>query len=155
MSNPTEDLLNAFDGHEVEGVRNALKAGADACSPIRGKPPVNWLLEQYWRSDRLPLCLQLLFEHGAVMHDPLVVPVLLDDADAVKAAVRANPALLSHRTTLVSAFTSLDNVSLLHVAAEYGNLTAARALIELGADVNATAGLDGYGFNGHPLCSTP
>jgi ankyrin repeat protein len=38
---------------------------------------------------------------------------------------------------------------LLHVAAEYGNLRAARALIESGADVNATAALDEFGLNGH------
>jgi ankyrin repeat protein len=38
---------------------------------------------------------------------------------------------------------------LLHVAAEYGNLRVARALIEAGADVNATAALDDFGLNGH------
>ena len=63
--------------------------------------------------------------------------------------------MLDHRTTLVSSFTSLVDVSLLHVAAEYGNLNAARALIELGADVNAAAGVDEYGLNGHtPLFHT-
>jgi ankyrin repeat protein len=41
------------------------------------------------------------------------------------------------------------------VAAEYGNLNAARALIEAGADVNATAAFDEYGLNGHtPLFHT-
>jgi hypothetical protein len=38
---------------------------------------------------------------------------------------------------------------LLHVAAEYGNVRAARALVELGADANATAELDEYEMNGH------
>lgn len=155
MSNPSQELLSAFDGHDVDGVRAALDTGADACSPIRGKLPIYWLLEQYWRSDRLRHCLRLLFEHGAVLDDPLAAPILLDDADAIKAAVMANPALLEHRTTLVSAFTSLVDVSLLHVAAEYGNLNVARALIELGADVNVTAGFDEYGLNGHtPLFHT-
>ena len=56
---------------------------------------------------------------------------------------------------MTSAFTSLVGVSLLHVAAEYGNLSAARALIEAGADVNATAALDEFGLNGHtPLFHT-
>jgi ankyrin repeat protein len=46
-------------------------------------------------------------------------------------------------------------VSLLHVAAEYGNLEAARALVEAGADVNATAEVDEFGLNGHtPLFHT-
>jgi ankyrin repeat protein len=39
--------------------------------------------------------------------------------------------------------------SLLHVAAEYGHLNAARALVDLGADVNARAAVDEHGLNGH------
>jgi Ankyrin repeats (3 copies) len=155
MSTPNEELLSAFDGHDAEGVRAALGAGADACSPIRGKLPVNWLLEEYTRSERLGECLRLLFERGAVLLDPVVAPVLLDDADAIKSVVMKTPSLLDHRTTLVSAFTSLDGASLLHVAAEYGNISAARALIETGADVNAIAAFDEHGLNGHtPLFHT-
>lgn len=149
MSDSNKELLSAFDGHCVDDIRAALDAGADACSPINGKLPAYWLLEEYTRSDRLPQCLRLLLERGAKMDDPLVVPVLLDDADAIKKAFSENPSMLEHRASLVSAFTSLINVSLLHVAAEYGNLNAARTLIELGADVNATAGFDAYGLNGH------
>ena len=123
MPTADDELLSAFDGHDVESVRAALDAGADPCSPVRGKLPVNWLLEEYTRSDRLGDCLRLLFERGAVLQDPVVAPVLLDDADAIKSAVTTTPSLLKHRTTLVSAFTSLVGASLLHVAAEFGNLT--------------------------------
>lgn len=152
---PNQDLLSAFHGHDVDGVRAALYAGADAGSRINDKPPVYWLLEEYTRSDRLPDCLSLLFENGAVMPDPLASPVLLDDADAIKKAYSENPSMLDHRTTLVSSFTSLVDVSLLHVAVEYGNFNAAGALIELGADVNAAAGIDENGLNGHtPLFHT-
>ena len=155
MSTPNQDLLSAFDGHDVESVRAALKAGADPCSPVRGKPPVQWLLAEHTRSDRLGDCLRLLFERGAVLPDPLVAPVLLNDAQGIQDLVTATPALLQHRTTLVSAFTSLVGVSLLHVAAEYGNLNAARALVEAGADVNARAEVDERGLNGHtPLFHT-
>ena len=155
MNDPTADLLSAFDGHDVAGVQAALLAGADACSLVRGKLPIVWLLEEYTRSDRLADCLQLLLERGAVLPDLLLTPVLLNDAPAITAAVRAWPALLEHRTSLACAFTSLRGVSLLHVAAEYGNLAAARALIEAGADVNATAEVDEQGLNGHtPLFHT-
>ena len=149
MASAEQQLLEAFDGHEVEGVRAALDAGADPRSLIQGKPPVEWLTEMYTRSDRFPACLRLLLDRGAVLNDPAVAPVLLDDADAVTAAVRADPSLLGHRTTLVSAFTSLAGASLLHVAAEYGNVNAARALVKAGADVNATAHVDDCGLNGH------
>jgi ankyrin repeat protein len=155
MLTPEENLLAAFDGHHIEGIRAALQAGADPCSPIRGKTPIYWLLEEYMRSDRLRECLGLLLERGARLEDPAVTPVLLDDADGVRTAIAEAPARLDHRTTLRSAFTSLVGVSLLHVAAEYGNLNAARALIEAGADVNAAAAFDEYGLNGHtPLFHT-
>ena len=149
MSSADQDLLSAFDGHDVEGVRAALEAGANPCEPIRGKLPVDWLLEEYTRSDRLGDCLRLLFARGAVLRDPVVAPVLLNDAGAIKAASIATPSFLRHRTTLVSAFTSLFGVSLLHVAAEFGNLSAASALVEAGADVNARAEVDEHGLNGH------
>ena len=56
---------------------------------------------------------------------------------------------------MVSTFTPLVGASLLHVAAEYGNLNAARALVEAGADVNAAAAVDEHGLNGHtPLFHT-
>lgn len=50
---------------------------------------------------------------------------------------------------MVSAFTPLAGASLLHVAAEFGHADVARVLIEMGADVNATATVDEYGLNGH------
>jgi hypothetical protein len=155
MAEVDQELLSAFDGHDVDAVRAALERGANACEPIRGKLPIYWLLEEYDRSDRLGDCLRLLFARGATLRDPVVAPVLLNDANAIRSAIAATPSLLQHRTSLVSAFTSLVGVSLLHVAAEYGNFDAARALVEAGADVNARAEVDEHGFNGHtPLFHT-
>ena len=111
MSTADQELLSAFDGHDVEVVRAALEAGANPREPIHGKLPVDWLLEEYSRSDRLVDCLALLFEHGAVLRDPAIATVLLNDAEATKAAVIATPSLLHHKTTMRSAFTSLEGVS--------------------------------------------
>jgi ankyrin repeat protein len=156
MSNPNADLLSAFDGHDVESVRAALVAGADVRSTIDGKLTTEWLLEEYTRSDRLKECLKLLFDYGAELRDPRLAPVLLDDAAAIRDAVDDDPDLLEYRTTLRSAFVSLEDATLLHVAAEYGNVEAARTLIRLGAKVNARAGVDeDYDLNGHtPLFHT-
>jgi hypothetical protein len=146
-----DDLIGAFELHSVDHIRAALDAGLDVRAPIRGKPPIAWLTEMYTRSSAFPDCLRLLLDRGAVLEDPAIAPVLLDDADAV----RASPALANHRTTMVSAFTPLVGATMLHVAAEYGSARAAGALIEMGADVNAPAAVDEYGLNGHtPLFHT-
>lgn len=109
----------------------------------------------YSRSDRFPACLQLLLTKGAVLDDPVVALVLLDDTEALTAAIKTDPSLIEHRTTMVSTFTPLVGASLLHLAAEYGNAKVARALVELGADVDAKASVDEYGLNGHtPLFHT-
>ena len=151
----TDDLLIAFELHSAEQIRDILDAGLDPRAPIRGKSPVNWLLEMYARSAAFPPCLQLMLDRGAVLDDPAIAPVLLDDAEALTAAIRTTPSLIDHRTSMVSAFTPLDGASLLHVAAEYGSARVARVLVEMGADVHATAAVDEYGLNGHtPLFHT-
>jgi hypothetical protein len=140
-----DDLIGAFEMHSVDEIRAELDRGLDVRAPIRGKSPINWLLEMYTRSTAFPDCLRLMLDRGAALDDPAIEPVLLDDA----AAVKANAALVAHRTTLVSAFTPLVGATMLHVAAEYGSANAARALIEMGANVNAPAATDEYGLNGH------
>ena len=149
------DLLAAFESHSVERIRAILDAGFDVQRPIKGKSPVSHLIEMYYRSDAFPTCLRLLLERGSVLEDPKVAPVLLNDPSALEAAVRADRSLLNHRTTLPCTFTPLVGASLLHVAAEYGHLAAAAKLIELGAEVDARAAIDGFGLNGHtPLFHT-
>jgi hypothetical protein len=155
MTTREQELLTAFDLHSVEKVRAVLDAGLDPCIPIAGKTPIDRLTQAYKRSDQFPDCLRLLLDRGAALDDPALLPALLNDADGLAAAIDADPSLLKHRTTLISSFTPLVGATLLHVAAEYGHLHAARVLVERGADVNATAALDENGLNGHtPLFHT-
>jgi ankyrin repeat protein len=143
------DLLCAFETHAVDEIREILDRGFDPRSSIKGKTLTGNLIEMYARSDAFPDCLRLLLERGATLDDPRIAAVLLDDADALATALRDDPSLMEHRTSMVSAFTPLEGVSLLHVAAEFGNMRAARVLLEMGADVNARAAIDEYGLNGH------
>lgn len=150
-----EALLAAFETHVPERVREVLAAGLDPRLPHRGKTPVHWLLEMYMRSSRLPACLRLLLDAGAELDDPKLRPVLLDDADALREALRNEPELLQHRADLVSAFTPLRSATLLHIAAEYGCAAAAAVLLEAGADVEARAATDAHGGDGQtPLFHT-
>lgn len=155
MSPAFADLLVAFETHSVQGIRAALEAGVDATAVVAGTTPINHLVEMYFRSDRFPDCLRLLLERGATLDDPRTEAVLLNDPAALEAAAQRDPSLPHHRTTLRCAFTPLDGATLLHVAAEYGHLAAARKLLELGAEVDARAAFDAHGLNGQtPLFHT-
>ncbi|MCC6743661.1 MAG: ankyrin repeat domain-containing protein [Acidobacteria bacterium] len=145
MNDPERDLMAAFETHDADGIRTLLDAGIDAAVPIDGKLPIDWLTEMYFRSDRFPACLRALLDRGARLADPRTAAALLDDAHAIG----AEPALATHRTSMVSCFTPLVDATLLHVAAEYGHVAAARALLDAGADPNARAGVDPDGLGGH------
>lgn len=155
MTTAFDDLLVAFEIHSVDRIRSIVEAGFDVSAPVEGKTPVTSLTEMYFRSDAFPACLRLLLERGAVLDDPKIAPVLLNDPDALEAAVRSDPTLLEHRTSMACTFTPLLGATLLHVAAEYGHLAVAQKLLELGADVNARAATDEFGMNGQtPLFHT-
>lgn len=150
-----DDIVTAFELHSTEQVRAALDGGLDPRAQVRGKSLVNWLTEMYSRGPGFAQCLRVLIDRGAVLDDPVLAPVLLNDPGGLSAALRSNPSLVTHRTTMVSAFTPLVGASLLHVAAEYGHADVAKVLIENGADVNARADVDEHGLNGHtPLFHT-
>jgi ankyrin repeat protein len=132
-----------------------LDAGFDVRAPIAGASPVTTLVEMYYRSDAFPTCLALLLAAGGTLDDPVLAPVLLNDPEALRAALAANPTLVHHRTSLRCAFTPLEGVTLLHVAAEYGHRAVAEVLLAHGADVDARAASDGDGLNGQtPLFHT-
>jgi hypothetical protein len=149
MSTLEYDLLGAIEVHSVDEIRAILDAGFDVRTPVKGKSLVASLTEMYSRSDAFPACLRLLLDRGGVLDDPKIAPVLLDDTDGLRSALPADPALIDHRTSMVSAFTPVIGASLLHVAAEFGNASAMRVLLDHGADVAARAATDEHGLNGH------
>ena len=57
MSNGDE-LIVAFELHDVDQIRAVLDADLDVRSPIRGKTPINWLMEMYTRSSAFSLNLE-------------------------------------------------------------------------------------------------
>ncbi|MBK9387149.1 MAG: ankyrin repeat domain-containing protein [Planctomycetes bacterium] len=155
MSSSEAELLCALETHDAEALHELLASGVDARALVQGRSLVQWLLEMYFRSDRFPLCLRALLTHGAVLESGWLEPVLLDDEEALRGALRRDSELVRRRASLRSAFTPLDEATALHVACEHGNLRAARVLLEHGALVDARAGLDGREQGGHtPLFHT-
>ena len=149
MPTPQTTLLLGFETHSTETIQAALAAGAQVNGLIDGKTPLTWLVEMYLRSPKFSDCVRCLVQAGAWCPDAGLLAVLLDDAERLGGELRRNPSLIHHRVDLRSAFTPLWGASLLHVDAEFGLVRAAAALLEAGAEVEAKAALDDFGFNGH------
>ena len=93
MNTVDAELLTAFEVHSPDRIQAVLDDGFDVRSTIDGKQPINALIEMYLRSDRFPRCLRLLLERGAVLDDPELAPVLLDDPEALSMAFQKDPSL--------------------------------------------------------------
>ena len=158
-NSPQQQLLYAFETHSVPEIQAALDAGVDPNGPIAGnertpeiernRTPMEWLTIMYTRSPRFPACMRTMIDAGGIFDDPVLEQVLLDDAASLTDAIELDRSCIERRFTLISAYTSLVDVTLLHIAAEYGNANAARVLIDHGADLEARAGTDAAGLNGH------
>jgi hypothetical protein len=149
MPTPQETLLLGFETHSTKKIQEALAAGIDVNGLLDGKTPLTLLVEMYLRSPAFPDCVRYLMQAGARCPDAALLAVLLDDTELLRAELQKNPSLIHHRVDIRCAFTPLLGASLLHVAAEFGLAGAAAALIEAGADVDAKAAVDDFGFNGH------
>src|SRR5204862_3204920 len=106
-------------------------------------------IEMYLRSPKFSDCVRCLMQAGARCPNAALLAGLLDDGDVLGRELRKNPSLIHQQVDIRCAFTPLRGASLLHVAAEFGLVRAAAALIEARADVEAKAAVDDYGFNGH------
>jgi len=149
MKTPQEILLFGFETHSTARIQEALDAGVDVNGLIGGKTPLTCLVEMYFRSPKFSDCVRCLTEAGARCTDSSLIAVLLDDADLLRAELRKNPSFARRQIDLRCAFTPLLGATLLHVAAEFGLLQSATALLDAGADLEAKAAVDDYGFNGH------
>ena len=135
-----------------------LEHGAD---PNRGNQKwantaLDYLICAYARSSKFPLCVDLILEAGGrTKYDaPGVLDLLQGKIDRLAERLDADPELVNRRFPELDCgqtgnrFLLLRGATLLHVAAEYGQLEAARLLLDRGAQVNAKATVDENGVGG-------
>ena len=134
-----------------------LDHGANPNSPARGGTPLDYVIGTYARSpERLSACIDLLLAAGGTTRytAPGVLEILRRRLDELAARIEADPELVHRRFRDLDVGSTggrrllLHGATLLHVAAEYGGIDAARLLLERGADVNARAAVDGAGIGG-------
>jgi ankyrin repeat protein len=134
-------------------------ANPNCGNPQRRYPgtALDYVIGTYARSpERLSACIEVLLDAGGTTkyNAPGVLEVLRHQLDRLAEHLDADPALVHRRFPELDCGSTgarrllLQGATLLHVAAEFGDLDAARLLLDRGADVNARATVDDAGVGG-------
>lgn len=135
-----------------------LEHGADPDLPLRHghDSALDYVIGTYSRSAQLGQCIDLLIGAGSSSRrtPPAVFELLRGRLEALVELLEHDPGLVHQRfdgldfgSTAYRRLT-LQGGTLLHVAAEYGRLDAARLLIAHGAAINAAVAVDSAGMGG-------
>jgi ankyrin repeat protein len=135
-----------------------LDHGANPLLPSqRGhESPLDYVIGTYSRSPLQAQCMRLLMDAGSTSQRrvPAALELLRGRLDVLGEMLDADPPLADRRfadldfgSTAYRRLT-LRGGTLLHVAAEYGNVKADQMLLARGADVNARADMDTDGVGG-------
>ncbi len=135
--------------------------GSEAAPKAHGIPhpgtALDYLLGSYVRNpEMLSACIEILLRAGGKSRHafPAVLAVVGGRTPELAELLDGNPDLLHQRFpdldigTTAARMLTLRGGTLLHVAAEFQNVHAARLLLERGADVNGTATVDETGVGG-------
>ncbi|HTR28670.1 MAG TPA: ankyrin repeat domain-containing protein [Puia sp.] len=143
-------LLGDFEIHSVEGIRQYFAEGGSPNEQHNGIPLFTSLVEMYLRSPRFSDCVRVFIENGLEYDDPALLAVLANDAPALERLIETNLHLVDKTyDRFNNPFTPLTGATLLHFCAEFNHVACGEVLLNYGADVNAPAARDQYGFGGH------
>ena len=144
---------------DPEALKWLLDRGAnpDCCNVRERGTALDYLIGTYERSpERLSVCIDVLLDAGGTTryNAPGVLEVLRRQLDRLAERLDADSELVHRRFSELDCGSTgarrllLQGATLLHVAAEFGNVEAARLLLDRGADVNARATVDEAGVGG-------
>lgn len=136
-----------------------LEHGADPNLPLaKGRESaLDYLMGTYVRSEQMGRCVDLLLRAGSGTRRnlaPAALEILRGRLDKLAGCLDADPELVHRRFAefdfgaTAGRRMNLRGGTLLHLAAEFGSVTAAWLLLDRGADVNARAALDESGRGG-------
>jgi ankyrin repeat protein len=152
-------IFAACEAVDPVSLKWLLDHGANPNCDRRGREhrgtALEYVIGSYVRSPELSACIDVLVEAGGVSkYDPIVLDALRGNLSRVAAHLDAAPGVLHRRFPKLDfgstggRMLTLRGATLLHVAAEYGNVSLATLLLDRGADVNASALADNAGVGG-------
>lgn len=139
---------------EPASIKWLLNHGADPNCPLpRPKyagTALDYVIGTYGRSPQLGACIDILLEAGGTTRHnvPPALDLLRGRLDRLAEQLDSDPALLHRQFSELdfgvtgARLLTLRGATLLHVAAEFGNVEAVTLLLDRGAGVNARAALD-------------
>jgi hypothetical protein len=134
-----------------------LDRGANPNANARGGTALDYLMGTYARAaERLSACIDVLLAAGGTTRYNAtgVLDVVRRPLDRLAEHLNSDPQLVHRRFPELDCGSTggrrllLQGATLLHVAAEFGALDAARLLLDRGADVNARATVNDAGVGG-------
>ena len=144
-----QKIIIDFELQSVDGIKECFQNGIGPNDSFNNKPLIHELINQYPRGPKFKECINAFVLYGLNFEDQVLLAVLLDDAVKLDALLNNNPEKVKSKYSFNCTFTPLYEAGLLHICAEYNHLSCAKILVKYGADINAKAGVDEYGFGGH------
>ena len=145
---------------EPKPIKWLLEHGANPNSVREGRKyrgtALDYVIGTYGRSPQLGECMDILVEAGGVTkyNVPPVLDLLRGRLDLLEKHLDGDRTLVHRRFPELdfgstgARLLKLQGATLLHVAAEYGNVEAAKLLLGRGADLNAQAAVNESGVGG-------
>jgi hypothetical protein len=141
-------IIGDIECLDVEGIRDCFHHGINPNLIYKGEPLINELTSEYGRGPKFRQCVKAFVDYGLQFQDQALLAVLLDDAQFLELQITSQPRIVHKKYSLRCAYTPLWEASLLHICAEFNHLSCALELVKHGADPNAAAGIDEFGFGG-------
>lgn len=144
--NRLPDLITQIELHNVAGIKNCFENGISPNDFYNNGSLLYELTSEYTRSPAFKDCVKAFVDYGLEFADKSLLAVLLNDAEMLEKQIITDPTIVSKKVSLRCAYTPLQHATLLHVCAEFNHVSCAEILVKSGANVNAAAGTDEYGF---------